>query len=43
LLHLLVWLDIEYRVTVLSVRDGRSRSGPPPTPGVVELDLDDVE
>jgi FKBP-type peptidyl-prolyl cis-trans isomerase SlyD len=43
LLHPLVGRDIEYRVKVLSVRDGRSRSGPPPAPGVVELDLDDVE
>jgi len=42
LLHPLVGRDIEYRVKVLSVRDGRSRSGPPPTPGLVELDPDDV-
>jgi FKBP-type peptidyl-prolyl cis-trans isomerase 2 len=43
LLHPLVGRDIEYRVKVLSVRDGKSRGGPPPPPGVVELDLDDVE
>lgn len=43
LMHPLVGRDIEYRVKVLSVRDGRSRNGPPPPPGVVELDLDDVE
>ena len=43
LLHPLVGRDIEYRVKVLAVRDGKSRGGPPPAPGVVELDLDDVE
>ena len=43
LLHPLVGRDIEYRVKVLSVRDGKSQGGPPPAPGVVELDLEDVE
>jgi FKBP-type peptidyl-prolyl cis-trans isomerase SlyD len=43
LLHPLVGRDIEYRVKVLVVRDSTGRSGPPPPPGVVELDLDEIQ
>ena len=42
LLHPLVGRDIEYRVTVLAVRDPGATSGPPPIPGVVELDPDEL-
>lgn len=43
LLHPLADRDIEYRVTVLAVRDPRTQgSAPPPIPGVVELDPDDM-
>jgi FKBP-type peptidyl-prolyl cis-trans isomerase SlyD len=43
LLHPLVGRDIEYQVTVLAVRDAADKSGrPPPIPGVVELDPDEV-
>jgi FKBP-type peptidyl-prolyl cis-trans isomerase SlyD len=43
LLHPLVGRDIEFRVKVLSVRDPKAPVKPPPPPGVVELDLDDVQ
>jgi FKBP-type peptidyl-prolyl cis-trans isomerase SlyD len=43
LLHPLVGRDIEYRVKVMSVRDPSVKAGPPPTPGVVELDLDEIQ
>ena len=43
LLHPLADRDIEYRVTVLAVRDARTQgSAPPPIPGVVELDPDEM-
>jgi FKBP-type peptidyl-prolyl cis-trans isomerase SlyD len=42
LLHPLVGRDIEYRVKVLAVRDPSVRSAPPPVPGVVELDPDEI-
>jgi FKBP-type peptidyl-prolyl cis-trans isomerase SlyD len=42
LMHPLVGRDIEYRVTVLAVRDPSTSSGPPPIPGVVELDPDEI-
>ena len=34
--------DLEYQVTVLAVRDPNTASGPPPIPGVVELDPDEL-
>jgi FKBP-type peptidyl-prolyl cis-trans isomerase SlyD len=43
LLHPLVGRDLEYRVKVMSVRDPAEKAGPPPTPGVVELDLDEIQ
>ena len=43
LLHPLVGRDLEFRVKVLSVRDPKSPAKPPPPPGVVELDLDEVQ
>ena len=46
LLHPLVGRDLEFRVKVLSVEDpkaGRPPGAPPPPPGVVELDLEEVE
>jgi FKBP-type peptidyl-prolyl cis-trans isomerase SlyD len=43
LLHPLVGRDLEYRVKVMSVRDATAPAGPPPTPGVVELDLDEIQ
>jgi FKBP-type peptidyl-prolyl cis-trans isomerase SlyD len=42
LMHPLVGRDIEYQVTVLAVRDPSTASGPPPIPGVVELDPDEL-
>ncbi len=42
-LHPLVGRDIEFKVKVLSVRDPKSPAKPPPPPGVVELDLDEVQ
>lgn len=42
LMHPLVGRDIEYQVTVLSVREAGANSGPPPIPGVVELDPDEM-
>lgn len=43
LLHPLADRDIEYKVTVLAVRDPRTQgSAPPPVPGVVELDPDEM-
>jgi FKBP-type peptidyl-prolyl cis-trans isomerase SlyD len=42
LLHPLAGRDIEYRVKVLAVRDAAQASGPPPLPGVVELDPDEL-
>lgn len=42
LLHPLVGRDLEYQVTVLAVRDPAAKGGPPPIPGVVELDPDEV-
>jgi FKBP-type peptidyl-prolyl cis-trans isomerase 2 len=43
LLHPLVGRDLEFRVKVMSVREGGRAAGPPPTPGVVELDLDEIQ
>jgi FKBP-type peptidyl-prolyl cis-trans isomerase 2 len=43
LLHPLVGRDLEYRVKVMSVREPGRAAGPPPTPGVVELDLDEIQ
>jgi len=43
LIHPLVGRDLEYRVKVMSVRDAAAAAGPPPTPGVVELDLDEIQ
>ena len=40
LLHPLVGRDLSFRVKVLSVSDPRR---PPPAPGVVELDVDDLK
>src|SRR5262245_13316237 len=40
--HPLVGRDIEYRVKVLAVRDPSARSVPPPVPGVVELDPEEI-
>jgi hypothetical protein len=34
--------DIEYRVKVLAVRDPSVKSVPPPVPGVVELDPEEI-
>lgn len=43
LLHSLVGRDIEFRVKILAVRDPRtSGNRPPPVPGVVELDPDEL-
>ena len=42
LLHPLVGRDIEYRVKVLAVRDPAVRNVPPPVPGVVELDPEEI-
>ena len=42
LMHPLVGRDIEYQVTVLAVREAGVQSGPPPIPGVVELDPDEM-
>jgi FKBP-type peptidyl-prolyl cis-trans isomerase SlyD len=43
LLHPLVGRDIEFRVKVLAVRDPSAPpSRPPPVPGIVELDPDEV-
>jgi FKBP-type peptidyl-prolyl cis-trans isomerase 2 len=42
LMHPLVGRDLEYQVTVLAVRDPNTASGPPPIPGVVELDPDEL-
>lgn len=43
LLHPLADQDIAYKVTVLAVRDPRTQgSAPPPVPGVVELDPDEM-
>lgn len=42
LMHPLVGRDIEYQVTVLAVRDPAAKGGPPPIPGVVELDPDEM-
>jgi FKBP-type peptidyl-prolyl cis-trans isomerase SlyD len=42
LMHPLVGRDIEYRVTVLAVRDAAATGRPPPVPGVVELDPDEL-
>jgi FKBP-type peptidyl-prolyl cis-trans isomerase SlyD len=39
LLHPLVGVDLEFRAKVLSVTDPR----PPPPPGVVELDADEIQ
>jgi FKBP-type peptidyl-prolyl cis-trans isomerase SlyD len=44
LLHPLAGRDIEYRVTVLAVRDPKTQAGgPPPIPGLVELDPDEMQ
>jgi FKBP-type peptidyl-prolyl cis-trans isomerase SlyD len=43
LLHPLVGRDLEYRVKVLAVRDPNVRSVPPPVPGVVELDPQEIQ
>jgi FKBP-type peptidyl-prolyl cis-trans isomerase SlyD len=42
LLHPLVGRDIEFRVKVLAVRDPSVRNVPPPVPGVVELDPEEI-
>ena len=42
LLHPLVGRDIEFRVKVLAVRDPAVRNVPPPVPGVVELDPEEI-
>jgi FKBP-type peptidyl-prolyl cis-trans isomerase SlyD len=42
LMHPLVGRDIEFRVTVFAVRDPSMASGPPPIPGIVELDPDEM-
>ena len=42
LLHPLVGRDIEYRSRSSSVRDAAAKGGPPPIPGVVELDPDEM-
>jgi FKBP-type peptidyl-prolyl cis-trans isomerase SlyD len=42
LMHPLVGRDIEYQVTVLAVRDAAAKGGPPPIPGIVELDPDEI-
>lgn len=42
LMHPLVGRDIEYQVTVLAVRDAAATGRPPPVPGVVELDPDEL-
>jgi FKBP-type peptidyl-prolyl cis-trans isomerase SlyD len=41
LLHPLVGRDIEYQVKVLDVRS--AKSAPPPPPGAVELDLEEIQ
>jgi len=44
LLHPLAGRDIEFRVTVLAVRDpSAAAGGPPPIPGLVELDPDEMQ
>ncbi len=43
LLHPLVGRDLEFRVKVMSVREPGAAAGPPPPPGVVELDLDEIQ
>lgn len=43
LLHPLVGRDLEYRVKVLAVRDPNIRGVPPPVPGVVELDPEEIQ
>jgi len=43
LLHPLVGRDLEYRVKVLAVDDPRASGLPPPLPGVVEPDLEEVQ
>jgi FKBP-type peptidyl-prolyl cis-trans isomerase SlyD len=46
LLHALVGRDLEYHVKVLSVEAPNTRraaGAPPPAPGIVELDLDEVK
>jgi FKBP-type peptidyl-prolyl cis-trans isomerase SlyD len=42
LMHPLVGRDIEFRVIVLAVRDAAATGRPPPVPGVVELDPDEL-
>jgi FKBP-type peptidyl-prolyl cis-trans isomerase 2 len=44
-LHPLVGRDIEFKVKILAVDDPKARKpgAPPPGPGVVELDLDEVQ
>jgi FKBP-type peptidyl-prolyl cis-trans isomerase 2 len=44
-LHPLVGRDIEFKVKVLAVDDPKARKpgAPPPPPGVVELDLEEVQ
>jgi FKBP-type peptidyl-prolyl cis-trans isomerase SlyD len=42
LMHPLVGRDIEFKVTVLAVRDPSATGRPPPVPGVVELDPDEL-
>jgi FKBP-type peptidyl-prolyl cis-trans isomerase SlyD len=43
LLHPLVGQDLEYQVRVIAVRDPSVRGVPPPAPGVVELDTDEIQ
>lgn len=43
LLHPLVGREIEYRVRIIAVRDPSQKNVPPPPPGVVELDADEIQ
>jgi FKBP-type peptidyl-prolyl cis-trans isomerase 2 len=43
LLHPLVGRDLEFSVKVLAVTDPTKPAGPPPPPGMLELDLDDIK
>lgn len=43
LLHPLVGRDLEFRVKVLAVRDPSKPAAPPPPPGVVEVDMEEIQ